>query len=145
MTDYTPKKPRRDSGVNADTPDFAAWDHQPGDPERFGWCERRAGVDVRLNDVNQPSSYDGLSDAEKATLQEWISRELRAADVEGRFCTYGLKHICQRMTGCYASNGQFKGAMLAAGFEPVDRYALTWKFEYVHDRQLFERSCGRAA
>ncbi len=29
------------------------------------------------------------------------------------------------------TNGEFKGAMLAAGYEPVDRTELNWKFRFV--------------
>lgn len=145
MTDYT-KKPHRNGGVNGGMPDAAAWDHKPGDPARPGWRDPGTHADVRMSEVNQPSSHDGLPEAEEALLREWILRELRPAGVEGRFCTYGLKHICERMTGCYSTNGAFKGAMLDAGFEPVDRFALTWKFGYAEaEKKLFERSCGRIA
>ncbi len=139
MTDNTPKKPRRDSGVNMEI--LAAWDHQPGDPERPGWRDLRTGADVRLMDVNQPSNYEGLKDEEKAAIQGWIARELVPSPLTGPKCTYVLKHIYQRLTGHYVQNGQFKGAMLAAGFEPIDRTELNWQFRYeLADPQLPAKS-----
>ena len=128
MTDYTPKKPRRDSAVNVEI--LVAWDHKPGDPERPDWRDLKTGEDVRLDDVNQPSSYDKLPDSEKADLQVFILGSLIPADGTGRFGSYSLKHIYQRLEGRYVTNGEFKGAMLAAGFEPIDRCELTWQFSY---------------
>ena len=137
MTDYTPKKPRRDSGVNADIPDLAAWDHRLGDPERHGWRDLHTGADVRLSDVNQPSSYERLTDEKKAAIQGWFGRELVPMDVAGLYGSYSLKHVFEGIPGgFYLTNGEMKGAMLAAGFEPVDRYELNWRFHYGCDPEL---------
>jgi hypothetical protein len=141
MTDYTPKKSRQDSGVNADTPDLAAWDHRLGDPERPDWCDLGTGADVRLDDVNQPSSYDKLPNAQKADLREFIRGSLLPADGTGPHASYSLKHIYERLTRHYTTNGAFKGAMLAAGFEPLDRHELNWRFSYrLADPKLRARS-----
>ena len=43
--------------------------------------------------------------------------------------SYGLKHLFEKMTGCYISNDKFKATMLIAGFKPCkigynDRYKI---------------------
>ncbi len=96
--------------------------------------------------VNNPAGYETLTDAEREALQAWIERELVPATRTGRYSTYGLKHIFEGLDGgFYVTNGQMKGAMLAARFEPVDRDELNWEFRYeLRDRLLWERSVGRA-
>ena len=140
-------QPREENVVNGEILDLAAWDHRPGAPRRHGWRDLHTGTDVRLDNVNQPSSYERLTDEEKAIVQGFIARELVPADEAGRFGSYGLKHIFDRLPGGFSmTNGAFKGAMLDAGFLPIDPYGLTWRFGYkLADRQLFERSCGRAS
>jgi len=40
-----------------------------------------------------------------------------------------LKHRCENAAGgFYISNGQFKGAMLAAGYVPIDSSDRNWHF-----------------
>jgi hypothetical protein len=140
MTDYAPKKAASDEAVNAGTSGLSAWDHKPGDPERPDWRDLMTGADVRLMDVNQPSSYERLAGGEKAAIQGWLAQELRPGPLAGPHASYGLKHIYERLTRHYLTNGQLKGAMLAAGFVPVDRCELNWWFRYVADPKLRPRS-----
>lgn len=47
----------------------------------------------------------------------WISaRWARIKTINHRHSSYGLKHIYERVTGEYTTNGQFITAMLLAGF-----------------------------
>ena len=141
MTDHTRKKPRRESGVNADIPDLTAWDHKPGDRDPRWYLGRGTDEETVLSSVNQPSSYERLADEEKAALGDWIRWELVPSSLTGPHASYSLKHILQRLTGVYVTNGVFKGAMLAAGFEPVDRHDLNWQFSYrLADPKLRARS-----
>ncbi len=108
MQDPTPKKPRRDSGVNMDTSGLAAWDHKPGDPKRPDWRDLETGADVRLDDVNQPSAYLRLPGEQRAALQGWIGQELVPAPLAGPRCSYALKHVFHRLPGgFYLTNGEF--------------------------------------
>ena len=96
---------------------------------------------MRLDDVNQPSSYERLTVEEKADLRVFIRGSLLPDDGAGPHASYSLKHIYGRLTRHYTTNGAFKGAMLAAGFEPVDRYELNWRFGYkLADPKLRARS-----
>jgi hypothetical protein len=43
--------------------------------------------------------------------------------------SYGMKHdFAREPDGFYVYNGAFKGGMLAAGFRPVDRDEVNWRF-----------------
>jgi hypothetical protein len=114
-----------------DTLDLTTWDHKPDDPERPDWRDLDTGADVRLTAVNQPSAYPELPGVQRAEIEEWIARELVTGPLAGPRSSYGLKHIFHRLPGgFYMTNGQFKGAMLAAGYEPVDRCELNWRFGF---------------
>lgn len=123
---------------------FEDWDHKPGDPARYGHRDIRTGEDVRLLDVNQPSAYLRLPDTQKVVVQRWLRRELRDMDVAGLYSGYSLKHIFEGISGgSYLTNGEMKGAMLAAGYEPVDRYELDWRFRYLCDPELLRLGIRR--
>lgn len=48
---------------------------------------------------------------------QWVSAHwARIKTINDRHTSYGLKHIYERVTGEYATNGQFIVAMLLAGF-----------------------------
>ncbi|MGI8913002.1 MAG: hypothetical protein ACR2JY_04285 [Chloroflexota bacterium] len=102
------------------------------------------------------AEYAALSEAERATLATWIAAALRPTQtVNQRYSSYGLKHVFEhtgsdgpmrdrtpghnRMrdlplvpapAGFYVSNGAFKAAMLAAGYEPADYRATNWTFRF---------------
>lgn len=42
--------------------------------------------------------------------------------------SYGLKHLAETHLGHYVSNGDMKGAMLAAGYEPIDPVVRNWRW-----------------
>lgn len=42
--------------------------------------------------------------------------------------SYGLKHMLERDTDIYMTNNQFKDAMLACGFLPVNERELNWHY-----------------
>jgi len=108
----------------------AAWDHRPGDRGAGWYLQRGTSEEDTLREVNQPSSYERLSEEEKAATREWITRELRSSRAMGPKCSHGLKHVYQRLTGRYLTNGEFKGAMLACGYQPIDRTEPSWQFGY---------------
>jgi hypothetical protein len=64
-------------------------------------------------------------------IQEWIATELRPGPLAGPHASYGLKHIYERLTGHYLTNGEMKGAMLVSSSKPVDRCELAWRFRSV--------------
>ena len=65
---------------------------------------------------------------QKAVL-EWIKTELVPRKTPNfKHTSYGLKHYLERQTTdhIYMTNNQFKDAMLAAGYKPVDEKDLNW-------------------
>ncbi len=97
-------------------------------PQRHITVQQAAAIE----EVNSPGLYNRLSPSNQASVQAWIQRAIspgtgRTSD--GRMSSYGLKHCFERSPGgFYLTNGAFKGAMLAAGYEPRDSTALNWQF-----------------
>lgn len=94
-----------------------------------------------------PSRYEQLTAEEQATLQAWIAYMIVPAQkVYDRYTSYALKGFFERSRpvmaprngvkgfldlgyeGFYITNGQFKGAMLAAGYQPANANELNWRF-----------------
>ena len=79
---------------------------------------------------NQTSDYARLTADQGATLAAWIAMTMhliKAANHHHNSCA--LKGVFERSAGGFAlTNGQFKGAMLAAGLHPVDAMQLHWTF-----------------
>jgi uncharacterized protein YozE (UPF0346 family) len=71
-----------------------------------------------------------LTEDEQEALLRWILANFTAAKTVWRrstSCT--IKHWFEASSGgFYVTNGHFKGAMLAAGFEPADPTAKDWLF-----------------
>ncbi len=79
--------------------------------------------------LDPPSEYHALAPDARAELLLWIWRNFKPTKVKIHPSTsYGLKHAFERDGGYYVSNGAFKGAMLEAGYEPVDPKELNWRF-----------------
>ena len=85
---------------------------------------------VALLPVNQPAEYEKLSPEEKAALAAWIAENLVPHHREwGNRTSYVLKHDFADCCGFYVTNGAFKGAMRAAGYEPVDGARINWTYK----------------
>ncbi len=69
---------------------------------------------------NDPEEYAGLTEKAQAALQVWIRLAIAPAPPRTRgWSSYFLKHEFEAV-GFYITNGEFKGAMLAAGYAPKD-------------------------
>lgn len=86
-------------------------------------------------DVNDPAHFERLKPEEKTALAEWIALTLTKGPRRHSLTSYGLKHVFEK-AGFYVTNGQFKGAMLAAGHEPIDPKALNWSFRVKSNGKL---------
>jgi hypothetical protein len=90
---------------------------------------RRDGLAERDWEANAPAGFLQLDPEEQAALVDWIRAVLVPAKGVFRRNSYGMKHAFAREPdGFYVRNGAFKGAMLAAGFPPVDEGELNWRF-----------------
>jgi hypothetical protein len=88
-----------------------------------------------MHELDSHLIYDvESSEALKNAVQAWIALVFQPANtVYQHTSSYGMKHRFEGSAGnshahLYMTNGEFKGAMLAAGYEPVDREALNWMF-----------------
>ncbi len=85
---------------------------------------------VNNADLNNPDDFKNLTEEQQEILQDWILKNLER---DNRFDlatnSYDLKHIfSDSLNGFYITNGQFKGAMLAAGYEVKDELLENWCF-----------------
>ncbi len=86
----------------------------------------------RPHPIDSPAEFALLTDLEQRALLIWISIAMRPAKTPDRRTSYGIKHDFDdwrdKRLGFYVTNGAFKGAMLAAGYAPVDPAAPNWIF-----------------
>jgi len=104
------------------------WDYQEacyGLPDSEEELERwqAEGTPPEDDPINQPEDFKNLRPSEQHALLDWIEDNL-APGKKASESSYSLKHYFERATGIYITNGQFKGAMQMAGYEPLDRDAL---------------------
>lgn len=81
-------------------------------------------------DLDQPEDFNTLSEERKKFLLDWIRKTFTPVKTVNMYHTsYGLKHkFSDSEGGFYITNGQFKGAMLQAGFIPHQEWELNWRF-----------------
>jgi hypothetical protein len=79
---------------------------------------------------NQAHAYEQLTTEKRAALATWIARTLHPIKAANQYQSSAtLPGVFTRSTGGFAvTNGQFKGAMLAAGMQPVNTAQLYWTF-----------------
>jgi hypothetical protein len=73
---------------------------------------------------NSPDRFYDLTENQQTEMINWIQANLISRKTINENCSsYGLKHVFsseKKGKGYYVTNGQFKGAMIAAGFEPIE-------------------------
>lgn len=85
-------------------------------------------LDNLAPEFNDPIAYDQLDTEIRIALDNWIATTPIKV-LCNTSTSYGLKHKFQDATGIYVTNGQFKGAMLANGYEPYNRALKNWRFK----------------
>ncbi|WP_217983389.1 hypothetical protein [Staphylococcus nepalensis] len=90
-----------------------------------------------MNQLDQPEEFEKLNQVKKNALLEFCHSINKIKTFNTRHSSYGLKHVFERkyremlggaFEGSYITNGQFKGAMLKAGFKVKDKSRLNWHF-----------------
>lgn len=85
----------------------------------------------RFYEGDHPKGFLTLKPEEQEKLLEWCCQLEKIKTFQNGHTSYGLKHKFEyRQDGFYITNGQFKGAMLIAGFEPKNRNDLNWVFAF---------------
>jgi hypothetical protein len=84
---------------------------------------------MRFHELDSPKEFEHLPPLKRELLLRWIDLVLYPAVTVWRDATsYGLKHAAESDLGFYVSNGQFKGAMIEAGYDPADSWEQNWLF-----------------
>lgn len=89
-------------------------------------CRRQARSFQNYDPIgDDPMHFLSLTEDGRSALLDWIAQRLKPRKlINHRRTSYGLKHVYQSDTGNYVSNGQFKGAMITAGYTPHDATEL---------------------
>lgn len=78
--------------------------------------------------TDDPATYNLLSKAEQNRLQEWIDKNLKPYEIK----TYNKHHTSTQIKHAipfYVTNGEFKGATVAAGFTQKEISKKNWIFK----------------
>ncbi len=79
--------------------------------------------------VDDSGEFNELSAEQQRVLVEWIRDVMVPAEPDFPHSSYNMKHEFQfSPQGFYTTNGAFRGAMLAAGYLPVNEYEVNWLF-----------------
>jgi hypothetical protein len=89
---------------------------------------------------NDPLDFLSLPEAEQEALNDWIDYAFEPDDE--KLCpnhSYSLKHIYEKDTGNYVTNGQFKGAMIKFGYDPVNPRELNCYYRVKFNPHLLDK------
>lgn len=92
---------------------------------------KSASEKPRNMQINKAADYERLTLLDKLLLNAWIMNNIQPHRIKSFSgpTSYRLKHQFEEAPGgFYVSNGQMKGAMLAAGFTPRDTNEVNWTF-----------------
>jgi transcriptional regulator with XRE-family HTH domain len=108
-----------------------------------GICVKASCIEYHENmycrlKFNLPIEFNDMDPERRKLLLDWIYQNLNyCSSVNSKHTSYGMKHIYQSKTGNYVTNGEFKGAMLEAGFKmvPCSKTSINCHFS-VSERSL---------
>lgn len=83
-----------------------------------------------VNDIDRPADFNSLDKETQIKAINWCLDNFVPSKTELKNHTsYELKDDLEENASLYLTNGQFKGAMLLAGFEASDIEQLNWTFK----------------
>lgn len=89
--------------------------------------------------VDESSFYD-LDPAVQGVLLDWIAQRLNPArKVNENVTTERMREVFTRDTGVHVHRGEFKSAMLVAGYKPYNEQKIEWKFRISKDADRYEK------
>lgn len=85
----------------------------------------------RKIDVDHPYDFENLAPLQQEVLIHWVKFNLgRSERYYKKASSYTLKHYFEQSPeGFYVTNGQFKGAMLAADYTVKNTAEKNWYFK----------------
>jgi hypothetical protein len=81
-----------------------------------------------FRDGDNHEEFDAIADKQRETLLSWIRQTYVMAKGIYNSTSVRLKRDFEATVDFSVSNGAFKGAMLAVGFDPVDNLQRNWRF-----------------
>lgn len=95
------------------------------------------------NEIDSPKEFTKLSNNEKIDIIAWLTGTFKPTKSNNysKSSSYAIKHIFENsILGFYVCNGAFKGAMLIAGYKPVEKYlnSKNWLF-HVSNKSVSEQ------
>jgi ATP-dependent DNA helicase RecG len=89
----------------------------------------RSGHYEVYNELDRPADFMNLDDEVKQRVVFWCKKYfIESKSFNLNRDSHDLKHVFEKDTETYLTNGQFKGAMLIAGFKPKNIDELNWNF-----------------
>ena len=74
------------------------------------------------------AAYAALDSQTQSKLLDWIAAVIAPATRVYPLTSYAIKHDAEEAIGVYIRNDEFKGAMLACGYEPTRDTDVNWRF-----------------
>ncbi len=81
-----------------------------------------------MNEIDRPEEFEKLSGLVTERLLAWIKARFGPGRRDAGSTSYGMKHWFEVEEGVYVTNGAFKGAMVAAGWRPLNEEEKNWRF-----------------
>lgn len=112
------------------------WDTMTGVIEKAleEYLRDRYAPDEGLLSYSGPEEFDKLSDDRKNEIIAYLKTRFEPSDSYNPTTSYALKHFRTEKAIGYLTNGEFKGAMLAAGFIPQYQKEEYWRFKVQEHR-----------
>lgn len=96
------------------------------------------------NELDRPAYFNEIDPDEKNAAINWCKKNfISTKGFDTSSDSYGLKHILQGDTKLYLTNGQFKAAMLLAGFRCKDTAELNWCFNISRNSSAFHLNVSK--
>lgn len=81
-----------------------------------------------ITNYDSPVGYGTLSAQQKTALALWIVANATRFDLRRTHSDYLKERFTESEAGFYVTHGQFKGAMLAQGYQPLNIRSNKWYF-----------------
>lgn len=94
-----------------------------------------------MDEIDKPDKYQKLPEERKQFLLNWIKNNLKPIQrINLKHTSYEIKHwIEDEYPKEYFTNGEFKGAMLEAGYLVNDTNAENWQFNISEQSPYLEK------
>ena len=93
-----------------------------------------------VNDVDRPAGYISLDKDTLIKVVNWCKDNfINGKTTLDHYTSYYLKHVLEQDIHIYLTNGQFKAAMILAGFETTNVENLNWLFKILESSPALKK------